>query len=160
MGYLCCGNAVEDELTIGIVDQARHAPEPVFSVAEELDFHNFRSVFRAGLVDPTLQNAVMFSLAFAASGGVVNQECLVYRGRTIHYIRERMTSLDKAVSEPTIGAILLLVGVEVRDQLTQSALRQAGTDFEPLGSTWNNVPGATSYGSNSTPTHSMSNIRC
>ncbi|SPJ72150.1 uncharacterized protein FTOL_01878 [Fusarium torulosum] len=94
--------------------QARQAPEPVFSVAEELDFQNFHSVFRAGLVDPALLNAVMFSLAFAASGGVINNECLVYQGQAIHYVRERMSSLDKAISESTIGAILLLVGVEAR----------------------------------------------
>ncbi|KAF4969183.1 hypothetical protein FSARC_3559 [Fusarium sarcochroum] len=94
--------------------QARHAPEPVFSFVEELDFQNFRSVFRAGLVDPALLNALMFSLAFAAGGGIVNQECLVYRGRTIQYIRERMASLDKAISESTIGSILLLVGVEAQ----------------------------------------------
>ncbi|KAF5676905.1 nucleoside diphosphate sugar epimerase [Fusarium heterosporum] len=92
--------------------RARQAPEPVFTIAEELNFQNFHSVFRAGLTDPALLNAVMLSLAFAASGGVVNKECLVYQGQVIHNIRERMSSLDTAVSESTIGAILLLVGVE------------------------------------------------
>ncbi|KAG5802473.1 hypothetical protein H9Q74_009533 [Fusarium xylarioides] len=57
---------------------ARQAPEPVFSVED--DFQNFRSVFRSGLVDPALLNAVMLSLAFTANGGVINKECLVYRG--------------------------------------------------------------------------------
>lgn len=56
----------------------------------------------------------MLSLAFAASGGVINNECLVYQGQAIHYVRETMSSLDKAISESTIGAILLIVGVEVR----------------------------------------------
>ncbi|KAF4426506.1 hypothetical protein F53441_14129 [Fusarium austroafricanum] len=93
---------------------ARQAPEPVFSVEEELDFQNFQSVFRAGFIDPALLNAMMLSLAFTANGGTMSKECLVYRGQAIQYIRERMGSLEKAISESTIGAILLLVGVEAR----------------------------------------------
>ncbi|EXL96790.1 hypothetical protein NOF04DRAFT_9462 [Fusarium oxysporum II5] len=91
---------------------ARQAPEPVFSVED--DFQNFQSVFRSGLVDPALLNAVMLSLAFTANGGVINKECLVYRGQAMQHIRERISMPDKAVSESTIGAILLLVGVEAR----------------------------------------------
>jgi hypothetical protein len=64
----------------------------------------------------------MLSLAFAASGGVINNECLVYQGQAIHYVRERMGSLDKAISESTIGAILLIVGVEVRSLMTNHCL--------------------------------------
>ena len=94
-------------------DQARQAPEPVFSISQDLNFQHFHSVFRAGLVDPALMNAVMLSLTFAASGGVLNNESLVYRGQAIHHIRETM---NKPVSESTIGAILLLVGVEVREE--------------------------------------------
>ncbi|CEI63545.1 hypothetical protein FVEN_g6676 [Fusarium venenatum] len=93
--------------------EARLAPEPVFSVSKDLDFQNFQSVFRAGLVDPALSNAVMLSLAFAASGGIINKECLIYRGQAIHHIRETMM-FNHSVSESTIGAILLLVGVEAR----------------------------------------------
>ncbi|ENH66072.1 hypothetical protein FOC1_g10000329 [Fusarium oxysporum f. sp. cubense race 1] len=91
---------------------ARQAPEPVFSVED--DFQNFESVFRSGLVDPALLNAVMLSLAFTANGGVMNKECLIYRGQAIQHIREKISTPDKAVSESTIGAILLLVGVEAR----------------------------------------------
>ncbi|CVK84384.1 uncharacterized protein FPRN_01935 [Fusarium proliferatum] len=91
---------------------ARQAPEPVFSVED--DFQNFQSVFRSGLVDPALLNSVMLSLAFTANGGVINKECLVYRGQAIQHIRERISMPDKVVSESTIGAILLLVGVEAR----------------------------------------------
>ncbi|PNP85098.1 hypothetical protein FNYG_01623 [Fusarium nygamai] len=91
---------------------ARQAPEPVFSVED--DFQNFQSVFRSGLVDPALLNAVMLSLAFTANGGVINKECLLYRGQAIQHIRERISMPDKVVSESTIGAILLLVGVEAR----------------------------------------------
>ncbi|KAK9416635.1 putative Transcription factor domain-containing protein [Seiridium unicorne] len=94
--------------------KARQAPEPVFSVAEELAFQSFRSVFRTGMVDPALINAVMLSLAFAVTGGCIDRECLEYQGHAISYIRERMGSLGEATSESNIGAILLLAGVEAR----------------------------------------------
>lgn len=85
----------------------------MFSVAEELSFHSFRSVFRTGLVDSALLNAVMLSLSFAVTGGSIDLECLGYQGRAISCIREKMWHLDEATSESTIGAILLLAGVEV-----------------------------------------------
>ncbi|KAI0447227.1 hypothetical protein F4803DRAFT_575414 [Xylaria telfairii] len=91
---------------------ARQAPEPVFSVSEELAFQSFSSVFRTGLVDPALLSAVMLSLAFAVAGHSINRECLGYQGQAIGYVRERMSSLGEATSESTIGAILLLAGVE------------------------------------------------
>ena len=102
-----------ERLTINGTDKARQAPEPVFSIAEELAFQNFSSVFRTGLVDPALLNAVMLSLAFAVTGGSIDRECLGYQGQAISYIREKMSFLDDATSESTIGAILLLAGVEV-----------------------------------------------
>ncbi|TRX98421.1 hypothetical protein FHL15_000495 [Xylaria flabelliformis] len=92
--------------------KARQAPEPVFSVAEELAFQSFGSVFRTGFVDPALLSAVMLSLTFASAGGSTNPECLGYRGQTIGYVREKMSSPAEATSESTIGAILLLAGVE------------------------------------------------
>lgn len=58
-------------------------------------------------------NAIMLSLAFAVTGGRIDRECLRYQGRAISHIREKMSSVDEATTEPTIGAILLLTGVEV-----------------------------------------------
>ncbi|KAL4995584.1 hypothetical protein BDV10DRAFT_202876 [Aspergillus recurvatus] len=98
--------------------RARQAPEPVFSLAEELAFQSFRSVFRTGFDDPALVNAVMLALAFAVAGGSINRECLRYQGQAITYIRERMDSVDDAASEATIGAILLIAGVVARLGLT------------------------------------------
>ncbi|OBT48749.1 hypothetical protein VE00_00825 [Pseudogymnoascus sp. WSF 3629] len=94
--------------------KARKAPEPVFSVAKELAFQNFFAVFRTGLADPALVNAVMLSFVFSATGGSINRECLGYQGQAITYIRMKMSSLVEATSESTIGAILLLAGVEAR----------------------------------------------
>jgi hypothetical protein len=55
----------------------------------------------------------MLSLAFAVTGGSIDRECLGYQGQAITHIREKMSSLNEATSESTIGAILLLAGVEV-----------------------------------------------
>lgn len=77
------------------------------------DFQTFRRVFRTGFVDPALLNAVMLSLAVAAAHGRIDGECLGYRGKAIGYIRERVGSRNEATTESTIGAILLLAGVEV-----------------------------------------------
>ncbi|MCJ1223713.1 hypothetical protein MMC12_000356 [Toensbergia leucococca] len=106
--------------------KARQAPEPVFSVVEELAFQNFRSVFRTGLVDPALLNAIMLSFVFAVTGGRINRECLGYQSQAIGYIRERMSSLDEATSESTIGAILLLAGVEARLGMTSQVQLHIG----------------------------------
>jgi hypothetical protein len=89
------------------------ASEPVFSIIEGLAFQNFHHVFRTGLTDPALANAVMLSLLFAVTEGKLDIECLKYKGCTIGYIRNNMANVKGAVSESTIGAILLLVGVEV-----------------------------------------------
>lgn len=55
----------------------------------------------------------MLSFVFAVTGGIIDREYLGYQSQAISYIRERMSSLDDATSESTIGAILLLAGVEV-----------------------------------------------
>lgn len=55
----------------------------------------------------------MLSFVFAVTGGSINRECLGYQSQAISCIRERMSSLDEATSESTIGTILLLAGVEV-----------------------------------------------
>jgi hypothetical protein len=70
-------------------------------------------VFEAGLDDPALLNAVMLTFAFAATEGSINRECLGYQSKAISHIRKRMSSLDRATLITTIGAILLLAGVEV-----------------------------------------------
>ncbi|KAH8688544.1 putative N-ethylmaleimide reductase [Ilyonectria robusta] len=110
--------------------KARQAAEPVFSVADELAFHSFREVFQTGLDDPALLNAVMLTFAFAATEGTIDRECLGYQSEAMGYIRERMSSLDRATSASTIGAILLLAGVEAQRgmqfqvQLHMTAIQQ------------------------------------
>ncbi|KAF2965037.1 hypothetical protein GQX73_g8540 [Xylaria multiplex] len=106
--------------------EARQSLEPVFNVAERLTFQSFRSVFRTGSIDPALLSAVMHTLAFAAAGGGINRECLGYQGRAFRFVRERMSSPRKATSESTIGAILLLAGVEARLRMTSQVQLHMG----------------------------------
>jgi hypothetical protein len=151
-------------LTANGTDKARQGPEPVFSVAEELAFQNFSSVFRTGLVDPALMNAVMLSLTFAVTGGSIDRECLGYQGQAIGFIREKMSSLDEATSESTIGAILLLAGVEVRKTCPWSYSRCLEWCLELYvklisdhsGSPWDDVTGSTSHGSGTTAARDLS----
>lgn len=131
---------------MNIPDKARQAPEPVFSVAEDLAFQNFRSVFRTGFVDPALLNAVMLSFAFAVTGGSIDRECLEYQGQAISYIRKKISSLGEATSESTIGAILLLTGVEVCCKNCSlfpppSVLRCLKLISDDPGSTWDGISG-------------------
>ncbi|KAK2799870.1 hypothetical protein FQN51_006471 [Onygenales sp. PD_10] len=92
----------------------RQAAEPVFSVADELAFQNFHAVFQTGLDDPALLNAVMLTFTVAVTQGSIDRESLGYQSQAISYIRQRMSSLVSATSISTIGAILLLAGVEAR----------------------------------------------
>lgn len=110
--YLSATRSVSLFLTFNDIGRARKASEPVFSIVEGLAFQNFHTVFRTGLTDPALANAVMLSLLFAVTEGNLDVECLKYKVRAISNIRDKVAATG-VVSESTIGAILLLVGVEV-----------------------------------------------
>ncbi|MCJ1309217.1 hypothetical protein MMC25_002874 [Agyrium rufum] len=90
------------------------ATKPFFSVSDELVLKNFRSILRKGLNDNALTSAVMLTLAFAATAGNIDRECLGYQSEALKYIRRRMSYPEGATSESTLGAILLLAGIEVR----------------------------------------------
>ena len=79
----------------------------------KVTFQSFRSVFRSGLEDLALLNAVMLAFAFGENGGIMDAECLEYKGKAIKSIAEKIKSPGIAITETIIGAILLLVGVEV-----------------------------------------------
>ncbi|KUJ15540.1 uncharacterized protein LY89DRAFT_648891 [Mollisia scopiformis] len=93
---------------------AKEAAEPVFSVANDVAFQTFPLVFRTGRDDPALLNAILLTFALAVTGGIMNQECLGYQNMAMSTIRERISSPDRPVSVATLGAILLLAGVEAR----------------------------------------------
>jgi hypothetical protein len=100
-------------LTLCGIDSAENAAEPVFNFADPVAFQTFQSVFRTGLDDPALSNAIMLTFAFGVSGGSIDRECLVYQNQAMMFIRERLASQDNTASAAVLGAILLLAGVEV-----------------------------------------------
>ncbi len=108
-----------NELAVTIVDKVRQAAEPVFSIVDEQAYQSFGEVFQSGLDDPALLNAVMLTFAFASTNGIIDRECLGYQSNAISCIRKRMNSPHLATSASTIGAILLLAGVEVRQPVFQ-----------------------------------------
>ena len=55
----------------------------------------------------------MLTFSFAITASSIDREYLGYQGEALSSIRQRMNSPDKAISESTLGAILLLAGVEV-----------------------------------------------
>jgi hypothetical protein len=118
------------QLTLNDLDKARQAAEPVFSVADELAYHSFRAVFQSGLDDPALLNAVMLTFALAVTEGTIDRECLGYQSQAMSCIRERMGSVDRATSVSTIGAILLLAGVEVCELFPVHFLTVSGLELQ------------------------------
>lgn len=56
----------------------------------------------------------MLTFAFAVSSGSIDKECLDYQSDALSSIRQSMSSLERATSESTLGAILLLAGIDVR----------------------------------------------
>ena len=56
----------------------------------------------------------MLAFAFGENGGIMDTECLEYKGQAIKFIGEKIKSPGIAMTDSMIGAILLLVGVEVR----------------------------------------------
>ena len=91
---------------------ARQAGEPIFSVNNAIDYQNLRSVFHAGLEDPALASALCLTLAFAANGGIMDEECSAYRLKAITHVSAKLSKPAEAASTTTIGTILLLVGIE------------------------------------------------
>lgn len=85
----------------------------MFSVADNIGFQTFPLVFRTGRDDPALLNAIMLTFAFAVTEGIMDQKCISYQSLAMRSIRESISSRDRPVSVATLGAILLLAGVEV-----------------------------------------------
>ncbi|KAJ5253992.1 N-ethylmaleimide reductase [Penicillium chrysogenum] len=95
-------------------ERSQQVAEPVFSVTDELVLQNFRSVLRKGLDDNALLSAVMLTLSFKTTESITNKKYLEYQNEALSSIRQRMSSPDRATTESTIGAILLLAGIEVQ----------------------------------------------
>lgn len=85
----------------------------MLSVSDELVLRNFHSVLQSGSNDHALLSAVMLTFSFSFGEENLNGECLGYQSQTMSYIRDRMSYPEKATTESTLGAILLLARIEV-----------------------------------------------
>lgn len=74
---------------------------------------NFQSVLRKGLDDQALLNAVMLTYTSAFTPSSCNDELFKYQTEALRSLRQNLESPDGATSESTLGAILLLAGIEV-----------------------------------------------
>jgi hypothetical protein len=91
--------------------RAQQAVEPVFSISDPYSFHNVYDVYRNGFADPAFVNATVSVLMFAEHDYKLSSGVLFHQGQAMRYISQQLgdfTSIDC-----TIGAILLLVGIEV-----------------------------------------------
>lgn len=57
----------------------------------------------------------------------MDNECVGYQNQALATVRGRMDSPETALSLPTLGAILLLAGVEVREPNEQRAHSMANS---------------------------------
>ncbi|RMJ07676.1 hypothetical protein BHE90_001100 [Fusarium euwallaceae] len=109
---------------------AQRTTEAVFSVSDELVLQSLGSTLRKNLDDEALLSAVMLTFAFSVSSGDIDKEFLGYQSDALSSIRQKMSSPEGATSESTLGAILLLAGIEARlgmprqVQLHMGAIRQ------------------------------------
>lgn len=105
-------------LTKDGLDIDQQATKPFFSVSDELVLLNIQSVLRKGLDDQALLSAVMLTFTFAVTSGCIDRECLKYQNEALSSIRQSLSSPDPDAcsihAESTLGAILLLAGIEVR----------------------------------------------
>lgn len=84
---------------------------------------NLRLLLENGHGDSALISAVQLTVKFTLSARIMDDECLRYQGDTLASIRQRMAIPERAVSESTLAAILLLAGVEVSAFLDFSVCR-------------------------------------
>lgn len=83
------------------------------SVLDERVLENFQLVLRKGLDDRALLNAVMLTYTSSAASCSYNYERFKYQTEALSSLRQNLKSPDGATSEATLGAILLLAGIEV-----------------------------------------------
>lgn len=80
---------------------------------DELVLRNYHSVIRRSLDDNALLNAFMLTLASSVSSWRFDRRYLTYQSEVLRAIRERIAAPYGATTESTLGAILLVAGVEV-----------------------------------------------
>lgn len=100
-------------LRLTLEAMSRQACEPVVNLHGDTGYQSLQLVFRSGVADPALLNSMLMSLALATGGDSTSLKFLRYKGEALRWINERLQDPATAVTAATIGAILLLIAVEV-----------------------------------------------
>lgn len=90
--------------------RAQQAVEPIFSISDPYSFHNIHDAYRHGFADPAFVNAIVCAVSFVEHEKLTPQ-VLFHQGEAMRHINKQLGSLLSL--DCTVGAILLLVGVEV-----------------------------------------------
>lgn len=94
-------------------DQAQWTSDNQLEATALPEILELRRAYDAGLDDPGLASAIAMALVFAENSGQMNRDFSTHRLAAIQHINEKLSNPDAAASAATIGAVLLLVGVEV-----------------------------------------------
>jgi hypothetical protein len=93
------------------IARAQQAVEPVFSISDPYSFQSVDVAFKNGFADPAFSNATMCAILFAENSHTFTPDVLHYQGQAIQHINKHLKA--SSYLDSTIGAILLLVGIEV-----------------------------------------------
>src|ERR1700759_3577735 len=93
----------------------------------------FRSVFRTGLHDPALLNAVLLTASFAVADGAFESDSLHYQTEAIKALQQQIRDSDAARTISTLGTILLLAGIEVRNHVSSLVVALTFWETDPAG---------------------------
>lgn len=94
-----------------MIAYAQQSVEPVFSISDPYSFYNVHDAYRNGFADPAFANALVCAISFAKQASQLSPEVLIYRGEAMRHISKQLGKLESL--DCTIGAILLLIGIEV-----------------------------------------------
>lgn len=91
---------------------AQQAVEPVFSISDPYSFHDLNGAYTNAFADSAFSNALICAITLTKHNCTITPDVLHYKGLAIEHINHQIQSSSSY--ECTIGAILLLVGVEWR----------------------------------------------
>ncbi|KAG8533619.1 uncharacterized protein KY384_001359 [Bacidia gigantensis] len=112
--------AAEDRDLLQLMHLPKQAAEPIFNIDSKIGFQDMHTVFRTSLKDPALLNALLYTLQYAKRGNPMAPEVLSHRGQAMQLVNQRIESNEDVMTAATIGAILLLVGVEASSLIDPS----------------------------------------
>ena len=111
------------------------AGEPVFNLNDAIHYQSLQTLFGAGFSDGALTAALSLTLAHAAGGWRMNDECIKLSSIAMQQIRQKLSNPVAAVSPATIGTVLLLLGNAVCTHPLPAGHQHDETNA-PLVSSW------------------------